>query len=242
MLIFVEGQLTLLAIAKPENQLQKGSGYHYDLLLMGFLNGFCSLLGFPWLCAAAIRSIQHFNTLRIFDKTIPPGVKPKLTNVCEQRITSLVIHVLIRKSIVPFCYGNIMCISLVLMPAMSFLIKLIPVPVLLGLFVYLCYVSINGIQLATRVQLLFIPAKYHPKLYYVRKVSLSIINIFMDYCITQSGSHLEDAHVHNCAMCGCCYIVGYQTVTSINSLSIEYHFTDSFKEYIEHLLLHPQGD
>ncbi|XP_065886531.1 anion exchange protein 2-like isoform X2 [Dysidea avara] len=152
-LIFVEGQLTLLAVAKPENQLRKGSGYHYDLLLMGFMVGFCSLLGFPWVCAAAIRSIQHFNTLRIFDVTNPPGVKPKLTNVYEQRITSLVIHVLI-----------------LLMPAMSFLIKLIPVPVLLGLFVYLCYVSFSGIQLATRVQLLCIPAKYHPKMHYVRKV------------------------------------------------------------------------
>jgi len=96
-LLFVEGQLTLLAIAKPENQLQKGSGYHYDLLLMGLLVGLCSLLGFPWVCAAGIRSVQHFNTLQIFDKTYPPGVKPKLTNVCEQRLTSLVIHVLIRK-------------------------------------------------------------------------------------------------------------------------------------------------
>jgi len=62
------------------------------------------------------------------------------------------------------------------MPAMSFLIQLIPVPVLLGLFIYLCYVSFSGIQFATRVQLLFIPAKYHPKFYYVRKVSILIIN------------------------------------------------------------------
>jgi len=86
----------LLAIAKPENQLQKGSGYHYDLLLMALLVGICSILGFPWECAAGVRSLQHFNTLSVFSKTYP-GVKPQLIKVYEQRITSFVIHVLIRK-------------------------------------------------------------------------------------------------------------------------------------------------
>lgn len=86
----------MLAIAKPENQLTKGSGYHYDLLLMGLLVGLCSILGFPWVCAAAVRSIQHFNTLSVFSKTYP-GVKPQLIKVYEQRITSFVIHVLISK-------------------------------------------------------------------------------------------------------------------------------------------------
>lgn len=95
-MIFVEGQLTLLAIAKPENHLQKGSGYHYDLLLMGLLVGLCSILGFPWVCAAAVRSIQHFNTLSVFSKMYPGG-KPHLVNVYEQRVTSFVIHVLISK-------------------------------------------------------------------------------------------------------------------------------------------------
>ena len=93
-----------MAIAKPENQLQKGSGYHYDLLLMGLLVGLCSILGFPWVCAAAVRSIQHFNTLSVYSKTYP-GVKPELIKVYEQRITSFVIHALISKLIVKFlCY------------------------------------------------------------------------------------------------------------------------------------------
>ena len=48
------------------------------------------------MCAAAVRSIQHFNTLSVFSKTYP-GVKPQLINVYEQRITSFVIHVLISK-------------------------------------------------------------------------------------------------------------------------------------------------
>ena len=99
-----------MAIAKPENQLQKGSGYHYDLLLMGLLVGLCSILGFPWVCAAAVRSIQHFNTLSVFSKTYP-GVKPQLIKVYEQRITNFVIHVLISKyqeicTCYLFCYSS----------------------------------------------------------------------------------------------------------------------------------------
>ena len=77
--------------------LQKGSGYHYDLLLMGLLVGLCSILGFPWICAAAVRSIQHFNILSVFTKAYP-GAKPQLTAVYEQRITNFVIHVLISES------------------------------------------------------------------------------------------------------------------------------------------------
>lgn len=166
-----------MAIAKPENQLQKGSGYHYDLLLMGLLVGLCSILGFPWVCAAAVRSIQHFNTLSIYSKTYP-GVKPQLIKVYEQRITSFVIHALISKLIGKFVYVTYLFI-LVLMPTMTFLIKLIPISVLLGLFIYLCYVSLSGIQLATRVQLLFVPVKYHPRCYYVRKVMCICVELYL---------------------------------------------------------------
>ena len=47
---------------------------------------------------------------------------------------------------------------------------LIPISVALGVFYYLAYASIKGVQLATRIKLLFVPPKHHPKAYFVQKV------------------------------------------------------------------------
>ena len=42
--------------------------------------------------------------------------------------------------------------------------------VVIGVFFYLAYASINGVQLKKRIQLLFTPTKHHPDVSYVRKV------------------------------------------------------------------------
>ena len=94
-LIFVENQLALILVNKPENKLRKPVGYHVDLALVGILSGVCGLVGIPFLCGAPVRSIQHLQALSVFEKKHAPGEKPRLVKIHEQRVTIIVVHALI---------------------------------------------------------------------------------------------------------------------------------------------------
>ncbi|KFO78239.1 Anion exchange protein 2, partial [Cuculus canorus] len=72
-LIFMETQITTLIISKKERKLQKGSGFHLDLLLIVAMGGFFALFGLPWLAAATVRSVTHANALTVMSKAVAPG-------------------------------------------------------------------------------------------------------------------------------------------------------------------------
>lgn len=48
-LFFMDQNITAAYVNRPENKLQKGSAYHWDLLAMGLLNGVTSLYGLPFM-------------------------------------------------------------------------------------------------------------------------------------------------------------------------------------------------
>ncbi len=83
-----------LLLAKKERGLRKGNGYHYDLLLMGLLALLCSLLGLPWMCAAAVQSLAHANSLTVM-KRHAPGERPQVDHVIEQRVTTIGVALLV---------------------------------------------------------------------------------------------------------------------------------------------------
>ncbi|NWS78374.1 B3A2 protein, partial [Crotophaga sulcirostris] len=152
-LIFMETQITTLIISKKERKLQKGSGFHLDLLLIVAMGGFFALFGLPWLAAATVRSVTHANALTVMSKAVAPGDKPKIQEVKEQRVTGLLVAVLVGLSIV---IGD--------------LLRQIPLAVLFGIFLYMGVTSLNGIQFYERLQLLLMPPKHHPDVTYVKKV------------------------------------------------------------------------
>lgn len=84
-----------LIISKKERMLQKGSGFHLDLLLIVGMGGICALFGLPWLAAATVRSVTHANALTVMSKAVAPGDKPKIQEVKEQRVTGLLVSVLV---------------------------------------------------------------------------------------------------------------------------------------------------
>ncbi|XP_064431792.1 anion exchange protein 2 isoform X2 [Mirounga angustirostris] len=94
-LIFMETQITTLIISKKERMLQKGSGFHLDLLLIVAMGGICALFGLPWLAAATVRSVTHANALTVMSKAVAPGDKPKIQEVKEQRVTGLLVALLV---------------------------------------------------------------------------------------------------------------------------------------------------
>ncbi len=50
-------------------------------------------------------------------------------------------------------------------------LRQIPLAILFGVFLYMGVASLSGIQMAERVELLFMPVKHHPDVSYVRRVS-----------------------------------------------------------------------
>lgn len=78
--------------------LQKGSGFHLDLLLIVAMGGICALFGLPWLAAATVRSVTHANALTVMSKAVAPGDKPKIQEVKEQRVTGLLVALLVGMS------------------------------------------------------------------------------------------------------------------------------------------------
>uniref|UniRef100_A0A8C7EEQ1 Solute carrier family 4 member 2 n=1 Tax=Nothoprocta perdicaria TaxID=30464 RepID=A0A8C7EEQ1_NOTPE len=160
-LIFMETQITTLIISKKERMLQKGSGFHLDLLLIVAMGGFFALFGLPWLAAATVRSVTHANALTVMSKAVAPGDKPKIQEVKEQRVTGLLVAVLVGLSIV---IGD--------------LLRQIPLAVLFGIFLYMGVTSLNGIQFYERLQLLLMPPKHHPDVPYVKKVRTLRMHLF----------------------------------------------------------------
>ncbi|XP_075000581.1 anion exchange protein 2 isoform X2 [Calonectris borealis] len=160
-LIFMETQITTLIISKKERMLQKGSGFHLDLLLIVAMGGFFALFGLPWLAAATVRSVTHANALTVMSKAVAPGDKPKIQEVKEQRVTGLLVAVLVGLSIV---IGD--------------LLRQIPLAVLFGIFLYMGVTSLNGIQFYERLQLLLMPPKHHPDVTYVKKVRTLRMHLF----------------------------------------------------------------
>ncbi|XP_041830886.1 solute carrier family 4 member 1b (Diego blood group) [Melanotaenia boesemani] len=156
-LIFLESQITTLIISKPERKMVKGSGFHYDLLVLVGMGGLGAIFGVPWLSAATVRSVTHANALTVMSK----GPKPVIEKVIEQRVSGIVVALLVGLSIL-----------------MEPILKLIPMSALFGIFLYMGVTSLNGIQLWDRTLLLLIPKKYHPDEPYVTRVSTGRMHVF----------------------------------------------------------------
>lgn len=78
---------------------QKGCGYHLDLLMVAIMLGVCSIMGLPWFVAATVLSITHVNSLKLESECSAPGEQPKFLGIREQRVTGLMIFILMGSSV-----------------------------------------------------------------------------------------------------------------------------------------------
>uniref|UniRef100_A0A672YM75 Anion exchange protein n=3 Tax=Sphaeramia orbicularis TaxID=375764 RepID=A0A672YM75_9TELE len=156
-LIFLESQITTLIVSKPERKMVKGSGFHFDLLLLVTMGGISSIFGVPWLSAATVRSVTHANALTVMSK----GPKPEIEKVIEQRISGILVAILVGVSIY-----------------MEPILKMIPMTALFGIFLYMGITSLSGIQMWDRMLLLITPKKYHPSDAYATRVSTMRMHLF----------------------------------------------------------------
>ncbi|XP_034090115.1 sodium bicarbonate cotransporter 3-like [Gymnodraco acuticeps] len=160
-LIFMDQQITAVIVNRKENKLKKGCGYHLDLLIVAVMLGVCSIMGLPWFVAATVLSISHVNSLKLESGCAAPGEQPKFLGIKEQRVTGFMIFFLMGCSVF-----------------MTSALKLIPMPVLYGVFLYMGVSSLKGIQLFDRIKLFCMPAKHQSDLIYLRYVPLWKVHMF----------------------------------------------------------------
>ncbi|NWS76008.1 S4A4 protein, partial [Crotophaga sulcirostris] len=160
-LIFMDQQITAVILNRREYKLQKGAGFHLDLLCVSLLMVVTSATGLPWYVSATVISLAHMESLREESSTSAPGEHPEFLGIREQRLTGLAVFILTGASVF-----------------MAPLLKHIPMPVLYGVFLHMGVTALNSVQLTDRVRLLLMPAKHQPDLPYLRHVPLRRVNLF----------------------------------------------------------------
>ncbi|CAD6187169.1 unnamed protein product [Caenorhabditis auriculariae] len=158
-LIFVETEITEMLLSRKDRKTVKGSGLHWDLVLIGFCTLVSSIFGVPWMCPAAVQSLAHCSSLTI-EQRKAPGEQPKPVAVIEQRVTGFLISALIG---VFALVGKHIAL---------------PTSALFGVFIYLGVMNLRGVKYLARFGLIFLPRKYFPNVPYVNKVSLPKIHLF----------------------------------------------------------------
>ena len=162
-LIYLDQNITARLVNSPDHKLQKGPGYHLDLLVVGGLVAVCSLFGLPWLVAATVRSLNHVRSLASVDEVVTRGgeTREQIVHVRENRVTGLAIHLLIAA-------------SLFLLPYLAML----PKAVLYGLFLYMGVASIAGNQFFERLGLWLKAPDLYPRTHYIRRAPIRVIHTF----------------------------------------------------------------
>jgi hypothetical protein len=113
------------------------------MFVLAILTALQSIVGLPWLVAATVRSLSHVRALAKVDE------EGKVVGTHEQRLTGLAIHALIG------------CTIFLSKPRQ--LLKQVPIPALMGLFMYMGISSLPGNEMWERFLGLFKDKKVAPK-------------------------------------------------------------------------------
>lgn len=162
-LIFLSQNITVRLVNSPQNKLQKGESYHLDLAVIGLMIGGCSLLGWPWMVAAAVRSLAHVRALADVEEvaTARGGKQEQIIHVRENRVTGVVIHILIG-------------LTLLALPQLEY----VPMAALYGIFLFMGFMSLRGVQFIQRLTLWLMDSRMYPVNHYTRRVPLQTIHLF----------------------------------------------------------------
>ena len=161
MLVFMDQQITAVIVNRKEFKLKKGFGYHLDLLVVGITIVICSILGLPWFVAATVLALAHVNALKVLSENSAPGEKPQFVGVREQRLTSLVVSILLGLSVF-----------------FTAVLKYIPMPVLYAVFLYMGVSTLAGLEVIARILIILMPAKYQPDYPFLKHVNIKRVHIF----------------------------------------------------------------
>uniref|UniRef100_A0AC35U3I6 Anion exchange protein n=1 Tax=Rhabditophanes sp. KR3021 TaxID=114890 RepID=A0AC35U3I6_9BILA len=170
-LMGMDQQITTSIVSRPDNLLKKSHGFHLDLLVVALLVVVCSFFGLPFYVGNTVLSLMHVEALKVYSTCQAPGENLQLLGIKEQRLTGAIAHLLMGLSIF-----------------LTDIIKLIPLPVLIGVFLYLGICSLSQTQFSQRCRLFLTPLKfipdYYPWLRLVRMKRVHFFTITQIICIT----------------------------------------------------------
>jgi len=147
--------ITKHLINHPQHKLKNEAAYNWDSVVIGLMILVNSLLGLPWLVAATVRSLNHLHALA--EKT----ADGKIISVQETRLTPLFIHLL--------CLASIFALDV---------LKLIPVPVLYGVFLFMGLVSLGTNSFWNRINMLFMQPSHYPVTPFTKYLKPKRIHLF----------------------------------------------------------------
>ena len=163
LLFFMDQNISAAMVNAPDNKLIKGNAYHWDLLVIGFINVFLSIFGFPFMHAVLPHSPLHVKCLADTEERVENGyVRDIVVRVRETRLTNLFSNILIGVSMLFLGYA----------------LDYIPTPVLDGLFLYLAVTALYGNQMFERILLLFMEQSAYPPNHYIRQVPQRKVHMF----------------------------------------------------------------
>jgi hypothetical protein len=157
-LLFLDQNITVRIVNSPRHRLTKGAGYNLDMAVIAVLVAVCSAFGLPWLVAATVRSLNHVRSLA----TVRHHARGEhIISVAENRLTPLVVHLMIGSSLL-----------------FLGLLREIPMSVVFGLFLYMGIASLRGNQFVDRLKLWVTDPSLYPPTHYVRRVSRTVLHTF----------------------------------------------------------------
>jgi mannitol/fructose-specific phosphotransferase system IIA component (Ntr-type) len=161
-LIFLSQNITARLVNSAENKLTKGESYHLDLAVVGGLVGLCSLFGWPWMVAATVRSLAHVRSLALTEEAVSKDEKhSEIIHVVENRVTGVAIHLLIAG-------------TLLVLPLLHY----VPMAALYGIFLFMGFVSLRGLQFIERLKYWLMDSALYPINHYTRRVPTRTIHLF----------------------------------------------------------------
>jgi len=181
LLIYLDNGITWHLINHKPHRLEHGEAYNYDLCLNGLFNCVNGLFGLPWLVATTVPCLIHLNSLAEKD------ADGHFISVQETRLTMFFSH---------FLLGCTMAFIDVL--------DAIPLPVLLGVFLYMGLSALPGIQFWNRFLLFFQQPSKYPR--------------------TGALQYMEPMRVHLYTFFQMIFFCGIFVVMNIQALSIMFPF------------------
>ncbi|WP_442507696.1 PTS sugar transporter subunit IIA [Novipirellula sp. SH528] len=162
-LIFLDQNITARLVNSADHRLKKGTAYHWDLGVIGVLTGVFSLFGLPWLVAATVRSLNHVRSLADVEEVVTRSGerRDRVIHVRETRLTGLAIHLGIGGSLIALA-----------------LLKMVPMAVLYGVFLFMGLVSMKGNQFLERLTLLPMESSLYPQTHYMRRVPKRVVHLY----------------------------------------------------------------
>lgn len=154
-LAFLDNGITWHIVNHPSNKISHGEAYNYDTVVSAVMLAVNSVLGLPWLVASTVPCIMHVTAMSEKNRF---GVTESIQ---ESRLTGFFTHVLVLGTI--FALG---------------VIKLIPLPVLYGVFLFMGLVALPAQQFWQRFLLFFQQPSKIPSNPYTENIPIGRIHKF----------------------------------------------------------------